>query len=87
MCLHNIETVVQSVGLYDEIKIECKRNEALSKNKIFIKTDCDELNKISYIDNSAYRACKEFLTYYGFTGVLVKIEINKNIPLNSGLGG
>ncbi len=87
MCLHNIETVVQSVSLYDEIKIECKRNEALSKNKIFIKTDCDELNKISYIDNSAYRACKEFLTYYGFTGVLVKIEINKNIPLNSGLGG
>ena len=87
ICLHNIETVVQSVSLYDEIKIEFVRDEAFSKNKIFIKTDCDELNKISYIDNSAYRACKEFLTYYGFTGVLVKIEINKNIPLNSGLGG
>lgn len=85
--LHNVETVVQNVSLYDVIKIEVSKSKNESNNKIDINTDCNDLNKLSPNVNSACVACNEILKYTNVTGIDVKINVRKNIPLNSGLGG
>ena len=85
--LHNIETVVQNVSLYDVIKIECSKSKNELDSKININTDCEDLKRLSPTLNSAYVACKEILKYNSVTGINVKINIKKNIPLKSGLGG
>ena len=77
---HNLKTVMQSVGLCDEITIECKKGEG-----VFVKTSlpyipCDERN-------IAIKAANAFFAFTGIKGYKTDVMINKNIPVCAGLGG
>ena len=74
---HNINTVMQSLSIHDEISLElCEKGIAVL---------CDN-NSIEGDENIAYSACKVFLDYAKID-VGVRITINKNIPVAAGLGG
>lgn len=71
---HLIDSVFQSVGVFDVLRI--KRSNAVSVSCADIENE----------NNTAFRAAEEF---FGFTGIKggADIEIEKNIPVCSGLGG
>ena len=71
---HNIDSVFQSVGLFDTLKIE-------KSDKISVYCE-----GIENENNIAYTAAKEFFKYTKISGG-ANIEIEKHIPLLSGLGG
>lgn len=73
---HLIDTVMQSVSLYDEITVE-KACE--------ISVKCDKY-EIKQQDNIAFKAAKLFFEECGITGGAT-ISIKKNIPAPAGLGG
>ncbi len=73
---HLIDTVMHSVGLFDEITIDKADKITVSCDKYVIKEE----------DNIAYKAAKLFFEDYGITGG-VDITIKKNIPSPAGLGG
>lgn len=73
---HLIDTVMHSIGLYDEIEIS-KAEE--------IVVNCDK-SQIAMQENIAYKAAKAFFSDYGINDG-AQININKNIPLAAGLGG
>ena len=77
---HNIKTHLQLIDIYDHIKFK------LSKNRnIYIKSKESYLNNE---DNTIYNAAKKLQKYQkcnSFNGV--EIEVAKNIPIGSGLGG
>lgn len=73
---HELETIMQSVSLYDEIKLT-KTND--------ITLVCSD-EELCGEENLAYKAAVVFFSYVGLkTGA--KIEIEKNIPKAAGLGG
>lgn len=76
---HTLNTVMQQIDLYDEITAE-----VLEGNGIYISCDnpavpCNE-------KNIAYKAAAAFLSETG-KKAKVNIRINKNIPLEAGMGG
>lgn len=73
---HLIDTVMQSVSLFDELEIE-KASQ--------ITVECDKY-VINQEDNIAYRAAQMFFSDYGILGG-AKIFIKKHIPAPAGLGG
>ena len=73
---HLIDTVMQSISLYDELWIE-------KAKEITVYTDFGSLDGK---DNLAYKAAQLFFNDFQINGG-VKIEIKKNIPLSAGLGG
>ena len=73
---HLIDTVMQSVSLYDEVTLE-------KAEKITVKTDVDGIDGK---DNLAYKAAELFFSDFKINGG-AKIEIKKNIPMSAGLGG
>ncbi len=73
---HLIDSVFQSVSLYDEISVEKSDNIIVRCSD---KTICDE-------SNIAYKAAKKFFEYAGISGG-AEITIEKHIPLASGMGG
>ncbi len=73
---HYIDTVMQSVGLFDELVIE--------KNDI-IEVFCDKYD-IPQEENIAFRTAKLFFDDYKIKGG-ARIKIKKNIPAAAGLGG
>lgn len=73
---HLIDTVMQSVGLFDLIEIEKSSD---------ITVFCDKYN-IPQQENIAYLAAKLFFEEYNINGG-AKISITKNIPAAAGLGG
>ena len=82
---HEIETIFyENKNLYDEIEIEFIEGDKLFVEVLFLQ---DELNKlIPKNKNLAYRAALLFFEKLGIKGNC-KIKINKNIPLEAGLGG
>ncbi|NQW35068.1 MAG: 4-(cytidine 5'-diphospho)-2-C-methyl-D-erythritol kinase, partial [Methylophilales bacterium] len=73
---HNLQSVFQFISLYDEILIRVRND-----SQINIK------NSSPFVSNKndiAYKACKLILTG---RDIGVDIEIKKNIPIGSGLGG
>ena len=71
---HLIDSVFQSVGIYDIVDVK-KSNEIIIHCKD-LKTE----------DNIAFVAAKEFFSFTNITGG-AEINIEKHIPLLSGLGG
>ncbi len=71
---HEIKSIMQSIGLYDELSFE---------NADVIKFECDE-----YIhgDNLVTRAAAMLKNSYNY-GRGANIKLKKNIPLSGGLGG
>jgi len=75
---HNLESIFQEITLFDEILI--KKREA----GIRIRTDCESLPVDE--NNLCYQAYQHLVNEYGLK-VGVEVEIIKNIPIGSGLGG
>lgn len=73
---HLLDSVMQSISLHDTVKLQIA-------DKISVCCDCEEINGE---DNIAYLSAVRFFEYAGILGG-VKISINKNIPLASGMGG
>ncbi len=77
---HEIDTVMQTVGLCDRLTVEydpAGRGIELSCNKKYIPTDSG---------NIAYRSAEKFLSEYRIEGG-VTITLEKHIPVAAGLGG
>ncbi len=72
---HLIDTVMQSVGLYDELEI-------LKSDKITVS----DSNGLNGKENLAFKAAELFFEDFGISGG-ADITIKKNIPLSAGLGG
>lgn len=79
---HNIESIMQTVDLYDYLTVEA---EISDKNEIFL---CGNSDKIPY-DNSnlVYKAGELFYKNVDLPPQKVKIFIDKNIPVCAGLAG
>lgn len=79
---HYLKTVMQTVGLFDEITIECEPSET---DEILVDTD------VSYIPNDrrniAAVAVDVFYKHTGITGYKTRIQIDKKIPVCAGMGG
>lgn len=75
---HEIESIIQSVRLYDKIILRLKGRE--------IKIRCTHPEVPLDEENTCYRAAEILLTVLGMRQGL-EIEIQKNIPIGSGLGG
>lgn len=73
---HIIDSVFQSISLCDEITV-------IKDNTITVSCDKGEINDES---NIAFIAAQRFFEYTGIKGG-AKIDIIKNIPLASGMGG
>lgn len=75
---HLLEMIMQSIDLYDEIKIDKKKSGITIKcNKQYVPTD---------ERNLAYKAAKLFMEEYNINSG-VEINIKKNIPVCAGLAG
>lgn len=78
---HNIDSVMQTVSLCDEVGIEVEES-----NNIEIVISCDEPSVPCDERNTAYRAAELFLKMTG-KNARVRISIEKRIPMCAGLGG
>lgn len=76
---HDIESLLQMVGLYDELILE----EAAGKEIIL---ECPPVPALAGPDNLIYRAARELIKYTGQKKA-ARIILTKNIPLAAGLGG
>jgi len=80
---HNLESVMQSVSLFDLI--------TLSPLSSGIEVICDDPNVPSGRENIAYRAAELYFrtqsTEHRTQSTGIKIEIKKNIPMAAGLAG
>lgn len=75
---HDIDTILQSVELHDEIILR------KTSGGIFLRTDSGDIPKDS--TNLAFRAAQVFLESTGIRSGIT-IEIIKKIPVEAGLGG
>jgi 4-diphosphocytidyl-2-C-methyl-D-erythritol kinase len=75
---HNLNTIMQSLNLFDIIKIS-----KINLNKIFV--ECNK-NVCKMEENLAYKAAKIIFDLIN-PNFGIKIEIQKNIPTGAGLGG
>ena len=75
---HEVEMVMQAVGLYDEVTVR------LAASGITVR--CDSAAIPAGEGNITYRAAREMLDLSGTTSG-IDIEIKKNIPVAAGLGG
>jgi len=76
---HNIETIMQSTNLADKISIKEDKEEG-------VKIECSHPQVPVDAQSLAYRSAEKILNQYRITKG-VKIEIDKNIPLASGMAG
>jgi len=78
---HSLKTVMQSVSLCDEIRVECVPGEGVHiSDPGFSFLPKDERN-------IAVKAASAFFGYTGITGWKTGIRIKKSIPVGAGLGG
>lgn len=75
---HNIKSVFQKINFYDEIYIR-----KTDSNEIELQTNIKSLNNEDNIIYKAYKKLQE--KYKNITGI--KVILNKNIPMQAGLGG
>jgi len=77
---HNMKMVMQTVGLCDEITVECVPGTGM-----YIDAGLPYLPGDGR--NIAVKAAHAFFGYTGISGILTRIRIKKNIPVCAGLGG
>lgn len=77
---HDLEMIMQSVGVYDDVMITKTENP----NEIKVETDAMVLSNGK--DNLAYMAAKMLLDEFGIHQG-IKIHINKRIPIAGGMAG
>ncbi len=79
---HNIESVMQSVSLCDDVTVEVQVHEGIEINQYFANSDlpCDETNL-------CYKAAKAYLDYFEIRNIKINISVDKRIPCQAGLAG
>lgn len=77
---HTLSSIMQSVSLYDMVSVEFNSGKEIS-------VECDDPNIPSGNKNIAYRAAEAFFVHSGISRQGIRIEINKKIPSQAGLGG
>ena len=80
---HDIDTVFHSVDLCDTVRVEVLTDPS-GENGIELTCGGGLPTDRS---NIAYRAAESFLEKYGITGQIIKIDIEKRIPVAAGLAG
>ncbi len=76
---HNIESVMQSIGLWDRMTVLLSRGSGIE-----VTASADDLPVGA--GNTVYRACEAFLRACS-RDYVVRVHINKGIPRQAGLGG
>ena len=77
---HNLDSVVCTVNLYDEITVSKRKDDKINLIMRGIGEDV-----LSNTNNNAYKAAQLFKETFNTKGMDIKII--KNIPLAGGLGG
>ena len=77
---HDMEMVFQLISLKDDITIQIQKGEGIR-----VRSTMKYLSDGP--DNIAYRCAERFFADSGLHGWEVKILLNKNIPVGSGMGG
>lgn len=79
---HNIESVMQSISLFDEVCVEIGEFDGLQINQTFENSDlpCDNTNL-------CYKAAKAYIDYFELTDLKINIKVKKQIPCQAGLAG
>lgn len=77
---HDMETVMQAVGLWDEVDITLKGEPGIE-----VDISWDDLPKD--LHNLAGKAAREYLNYVNMTDIGVEVYITKAIPDRAGLAG
>ncbi len=75
---HNLESIMQTVSLYDELFFELAKN--------MVSLECSDKSLSVYETNIVYKAAMAVKKHYN-TDKGVKIYLKKEIPMGSGLGG
>ncbi len=78
---HPLDSIVVTVNKYDVVKVSKRRDEKI------LLTFLGKYAPPTYIqeETNAYKACKLFMDKYSTCGV--NLEIERNIPTGSGMGG
>lgn len=79
---HEIETVLQTVNLFDRITVDVSAGEGRQ-----ISVLCRELADLPQEKNLAYKAAEAFLSAADGENIRVEISIEKKIPDKAGFGG
>ncbi|MEI3152770.1 MAG: hypothetical protein V8S82_03860 [Eubacteriales bacterium] len=79
---HEIETVLQTVNLFDRITVAVSEGEGRQ-----ISVLCRELADLPQEKNLAYKAAEAFLSAADDENIRVEISIEKKIPDKAGFGG
>ena len=77
---HNLETIMQSISLCDEITVKCAAGAGVSVSTNMKYLPSDERN-------IAVKAARAFFKHTGIKGYRLAISIEKNIPICAGMGG
>jgi len=77
---HELRTIYQTIALHDRLEI------SISKAAKGIAVECDNPEIPGGPGNLVYRACEAWVKARGWRGGL-RVQIEKTIPLGSGLGG
>lgn len=77
---HNVEMVMQTIDLYDEVKVSSDKH-----GKIVV--DCKDILDIEPSKNTAYKAASLFFEYMDIKNPGINISIKKHIPIEAGLAG
>ena len=83
---HNIESIMQTVTLFDELRLE-RLPEDKASNCRNISISCTTSELACDESNLCYRAAQEFFSHLGFVAYSVAIHIEKHIPIAAGLAG
>ena len=77
---HQIESIMQTISLSDKVEVEPSDTPGIFVSSNISSLPIDERNL-------AYRAAKLFIEKFGWVSKGVRIILEKNIPLASGMGG
>ena len=79
---HNIQSIMQTVNLYDYLTFDIEKND---KTQIILTGNSDEIPYDK--KNLVYKAIEKFLQKANIKNVKVEVYIEKNIPVCAGLAG
>lgn len=80
---HDLLSVMQTVGIFDRITVQKRDAKAGEKHIDVIADGCAPIGE----ENIAYLAAKAFFGKVGTENYDIKIDIEKKIPMQAGLGG